>query len=361
LKKILLLFIVFTLSSTESNALPEFPVKDTLVVGYNINPPFTFKQNGKLVGVSYRLWRKIIRSDNHTVYNYVQVPLDSLLLGLRKGSIDIAISPLTITSDRSKYIDFSVPYYLSSSGGMVKHHTNFKRIKEYAAAIFSFRFFNIILTLLLMISFFGFLTWLFERHHNPDFGHGIRGIWNGFWWSAVTMTTVGYGDKSPKTVGGRIIGLIWMFMGVILISSITASITSTLTIRKMEISSEDVMTYKDTHIGTVKNSATEQWLLDNYFHNVTSYHNFDQMLDALRKDQIEVIAYDEPVLRYIIKNDHKNEFEMVKMKYNPAMYSFGFNDHFGEQRREFINSQLLEITESNDWKRLLSEFNLSTN
>ncbi|MGO2102628.1 MAG: ion channel [Psychroflexus halocasei] len=44
------------------------------------------------------------------------------------------------------------------------------------------------------------------------------------------MTTVGYGDKSPLSLGGRIVGLIWMFMAVIILSSLTAGIASALTV-----------------------------------------------------------------------------------------------------------------------------------
>jgi polar amino acid transport system substrate-binding protein len=53
------------------------------------------------------------------------------------------------------------------------------------------------------------LTWLFECKHNPQqFGEdATRGSWANLWWAAVTMTTVGYGDKALATVGGRIIAL----------------------------------------------------------------------------------------------------------------------------------------------------------
>lgn len=34
--------------------------------------------------------------------------------------------------------------------------------------------------------------------------------WDAFWWSWVTGTTTGYGDMYPKTVGGRIIAIMWM-------------------------------------------------------------------------------------------------------------------------------------------------------
>jgi ABC-type amino acid transport substrate-binding protein len=296
------------------------------------------------------------------VYKYKQLPLDSLLLGLKNGSIDVGISPLTITSERSKYIDFSAPYFIAYSGIMTNYKSNYKRIAEISSTIFSLKFLKIIGYVFFIIAFFGFLVWLFERNANKDqFGGGFEGLLHGIWWSAVTMTTVGYGDKTPKTFGGRVISLLWMFIGIILISTITASITSTLTIKKMEVSSEEINSYKNSKIGTVSNSATETWLTDNFYFNTKSYHNFDNMIDGLRNKEIEMIAYDEPVLRYEIRNDDKKEFELMKVKYNLSMYAFGFNKQMDPKKRQHISLKLLESIESSGWKRLLGAFNLENN
>lgn len=39
-----------------------------------------------------------------------------------------------------------------------------------------------------------------------------------FWWSIVTMTTVGYGDRVPRTLPGRLVGGMAMLSGIVLIS-----------------------------------------------------------------------------------------------------------------------------------------------
>jgi hypothetical protein len=55
------------------------------------------------------------------------------------------------------------------------------------------------------------LAWLFEHRSNLDFPRAFNsGIWNAIWWAAVTAFTVGRGDKTPRTVPGRLIVMLWM-------------------------------------------------------------------------------------------------------------------------------------------------------
>ena len=51
-------------------------------------------------------------------------------------------------------------------------------------------------------------------------------ILDAFWWSFVTITTVGYGDITPSTVGGKIIGVVVMVFGIGILGMFTATIAS---------------------------------------------------------------------------------------------------------------------------------------
>ncbi len=53
-------------------------------------------------------------------------------------------------------------------------------------------------------------------------------VGDGFWWAIVTMTTTGYGDITPKTLGGRLVGVFLMLSGIALLSILTAKVSSLL-------------------------------------------------------------------------------------------------------------------------------------
>ncbi len=68
-------------------------------------------------------------------------------------------------------------------------------------------------------------VFLAERD-SPD--ANINSFGDALWWSATTMTTVGYGDRFPTTPEGRGVAVALMFFGIAALSSLTAVIAATL-------------------------------------------------------------------------------------------------------------------------------------
>jgi voltage-gated potassium channel len=62
--------------------------------------------------------------------------------------------------------------------------------------------------------------------------NGLEHFGQGLWWALVTITTVGYGDVTPKTLGGKLVGVILMMGGLISFSLVTATVASIFIERK---------------------------------------------------------------------------------------------------------------------------------
>ena len=331
---------------------------DTLVVGYNISPPFSMEEQGKIYGPSVWLWEQVAAQHN-IPYKTKRMSLDSLLTAIANGEVHISASPLTITSNRFEKIDFTTPFYIAHSSVLVNKISATQQALNFIRSFFSMNFFRAMGALAFVILIFGFLEWYFERNRNEDeFGKGLKGLWQGFWWSAVTMTTVGYGDKSPKTVGGRIVALVWMFTAIIIISGFTASIASSLTVNQMQSDVSALNDFKEKQLGTVESSGTEKWLIDNFFNNIQSYANTEELIEGLRNENIDAVAYDRPLLQNRLHSDTLSEFTLLDIKYNPQFYAFGLNRELPNELKRKISEAILENTESMDWKVHLSEYDL---
>jgi voltage-gated potassium channel len=68
------------------------------------------------------------------------------------------------------------------------------------------------------------LSILEAERYAPD--ANITSFADAFWWTVVTVTTVGYGDSFPVTQEGRTVGTFLIFVGIGLFSTVTAMIAS---------------------------------------------------------------------------------------------------------------------------------------
>lgn len=93
----------------------------------------------------------------------------------------------------------------------------------------------LLLTLILSL-IAGIVAWLLENEKNTEnFPRSFtKGTWEGFWWAFVSMTTVGYGDRFPLSIGGRLFAVVWILVGICVCSIFTASLTSSLTTLSLE-------------------------------------------------------------------------------------------------------------------------------
>jgi ABC-type amino acid transport substrate-binding protein len=348
----LMLAVVLAVSHV---AAQEQPLTDrTLVVGTKEAPPFAMKTlEGEWTGISIDLWRQIADELNLS-FEFKETDLRGLLTGVTDGSLDVAVAALTVTSDREEKFDFTHPFYHTGLGIAVagKYKSPWAVVLR---SLFSFRFLEIVFVLFLLFAALGSLIWWFERKKNPQhFGGDTKsGIGSGIWWSAVTMTTVGYGDKAPITFGGRSVALIWMFSGIVLISFFTASITSTLTVSQLESQVRGPEDLPKARVGAIADTTGASYLKENHI-SFYSYKTADEGLRATAEGRVDSLVYDEPILRYLINSKYKGDLEVLPETFLPQDYGIALPD--GNPLREPINQVLLEKIQDPSWQNTLSKY-----
>jgi ABC-type amino acid transport substrate-binding protein len=275
---------------------------DTLIVGIYQNPPFVIKTgDNDFEGLSIELWENIAKSSNLNFKYELHSDFISILKKLEYNEIDITINPMVVNDLRVEKFDMTQPFSISSIGVAIPY-LNKSTIAVFVSNIFSLAFLEIVLLLVFIIFIFGFFLWLVERRHNKfQFRPGILGLFDGLWWSAVTMTTVGYGDKAPKSNQGKVIAIVWMFTAVIIVSSFTAGIASILTISGLQTdlkTAEDIRLVKK--ISTVAASNGEAYLKKENIPISQSYATPILAIRAIATKENDVLLYDKTVLQYYI-------------------------------------------------------------
>lgn len=104
---------------------------DVLRVGMELKyPPFEYKtEQGEPVGASVDLANALGEYLNRKV-EIVDTPYSSLIPALETNQIDIIISSMTITEERQKVVDFSMPYTTSQLMMLVNKDSKVKSVED---------------------------------------------------------------------------------------------------------------------------------------------------------------------------------------------------------------------------------------
>ncbi len=202
----------------------------------------------------------------------------------------------------------------------------------------------------------GVAVWLFEGRQNREmFGGGpAQGVGQGIWWAAVTMTTVGYGDLAPKTVGGRIVGVVWMFAAIILISGFTAAISSSLTVSQLGGKVRGINDLATARVGTVADSSAEAYLKKNEIKRLRSFENPRDGLKSLVDAETDAFVFQGPIAKYLAKNEFPGQVEVLPGTFDHRYLGMALPP--GSQLREPLNRALLEFLETDQWKQILKQY-----
>lgn len=311
-------------------------------------PPFSYQDDrGAWRGLAITLLDQIAERIGIT-YTLVDQGRGSLIDPVADGTVDAAIAAITITPEREQRVDFSHAYHVTGLG-IATAATGQGGVHWWLVlrSLVSPEFLGVVASLSLLLLVIGFLIWLAERRHNPDFGGTLlQGLGNGFWFSAVTMTTVGYGDKSPKTMTGRLVALVWMFSALILIASFTAQLTSSLTLSAFSGPISGPQDLPGVRVGVMAGTTAESYATARKL-RTTTYPTLAEAVQAAADGEVDAVVHDRPVLMYQVRQHHRSQLSVLDVVFERQDYGIALP--LGSERRKAINQVLIDVVTSRAW------------
>ena len=316
----------------------EVSKKKRLRVAVKEFPPLVEKKDKVYSGFEVELWKKIAQ-DLKLDYSFVQNSPKTIISNVHAGKVDVGFGGVSINAEREKLVDFSHSDFDSglSLVQLRKKTSFFGLIKSF----FNGDMLKIFSTLLFFIFIMGNIMWFAERGSTFSEFY-LKGILEAVWWGVVTVSTVGYGDYSPLTVVGRLIGIVVILLGLAIFGLYVAEVSSLITIRNLRKNIASIGDFKGKTIATKKGSTSED-LLNNLGVRVVSVKHIETGFKKLESSEVDALVFDSPVvLDYLNKNKKRN----IEIVGQISKEKYGFITRNKNPILGKINLSLLKLKDS---------------
>ncbi|CAF0954909.1 unnamed protein product, partial [Didymodactylos carnosus] len=294
-------------------------------------------------------------------------PWNGMIGELVRHEADLAIAPLTITSQRESVVDFSKPFMNLGISILIK------RPEKEKPGVFSFMaplsngiwmcvtFAYIgVSVILFLVSRFSPYEWNIEDDTadtaTPQLSNKFS-ILNTLFFALAAFMQQGV-DFIPRSISGRLVASVWWYFSMILVSSYTANLAAFLTVERMVTpieSVEDLARQTDIKYGVVRGGSTQT------FFEKSDVKIFQRMYTFMQQgDDVMVNSNNEGInkvrksrgkyafLLESIKNEYTNErhpCDTMKIGSNLDSKGYGIATPVGSELREAINIAVLEMSE----------------
>lgn len=331
---------------------PAIGTQTKLRVGIAGSAPFTVQDSSTPEGISVEIWREIAEAENLEYEIFPQKGVKTGLNEVVKGQLDILIGPISITADRLEKVAFTQPYFTSEIGLLLPSQapTLWNRVKPLfqVAAISSVGF------ILVALFIVGNLLWLAEHRRNPEqFPKSYwQGVGNGMWFALVTLTTVGYGDKSPVTKTGRFVTSVWMVITMVTASSLTAGLATAFTLSLSQTTVErfeEPQDLRNARIAVVSGTTGAEWA-ERYQARLLPSTTLEEAIAQLLRGEAEGVVFDVPALRYYLQQNPQLPLSLTEFSF--ATEDYGFAVPLESPLIRPLNVKLLQLKEEGTLKAI---------
>jgi polar amino acid transport system substrate-binding protein len=329
----------------------------TIRVSTLIAPPFGMEDKGKLSGFCIDLWQAVAQQ-LHLKYEMSLSPNVRVLLdSVKSDEADIGVSDVTITAARGKVLDFSVPIYDGGLQVMIRSDESARGglFTIPFGTIFSRDVLKLLGLIVLLIIVPAHVIWLIERHYHD---RGITrtrryypGIFYAGYWAAATLAT--QAEEMPKSPGGRLFALLWMWVSVVFVAFFTAQMTAHLTVQRLQGVINGPQDLQGHRVATTTGSTSAMYLASRGIKTQT-FSRDEDVFGALEKGAVDAVVFDSPVLLYYVANQGKGKVRVVGPVFRKESYAIVFRAN--SRWRRPVDEALLTLKENGTYNRLYDKW-----
>ena len=318
---------------------------------YDVEPYGGQDSEGLFVGASVDLWRRVAEHLNWQYQLTLVSQMSDLLAGVERGAYDVAIGAITITPERLARVDFSYPAHRSGEAAVFAKPTGARAaLYEYGAAVSELG--PLILATVIFLTVTGVLMWWFERppSKNPgksDSRSSVLSWHEGIYWAVVTMTTVGYDDKTPQTHFGRALAVVSMLGSLVLVSLLTTNLVAHMTASKVEGIAIRTSDLTGKRLAAVSNSSGAEYLDAQRF-AYQKFGNLPDALNALATGRTDAVVNSVGAVQYLVNTRFSASIAPPNGLLAPAYMAFALPKNSALKMP--LDRALTIVTASPEWR-----------
>jgi polar amino acid transport system substrate-binding protein len=335
------------------NAASEFRVATVIAA------PFVLKAGDQLTGFSIDIWEAVAARLNVRSSYTIADDKQSRIALLQSGKADIGVSGIYYSTELDTVIDFTYPILNAGLRIMVRDQdadngAQFRPLRDWLTLLFSRASALWLLAALLMALIPAHVVWLLDRANEDGVSPSKKyfpGIFHSMYWAMTAVAA--QAPLMPRQWIARILGVIWLFAGVVFISLFTAQLTALLTIEQIHGAIHGPGDLPGKRVGTVLGSTSATYL-QKIRADVKEFPSQDEMYNALLEKQVDAVVLHAPVLNYYAAHEGLGRVKLVGPEFEKR--DIGFVVPLGSPLRKRVSKELLALYEDGTYDRIYAKW-----
>jgi len=320
-------------------------------------PPFALEQGGELTGFSIDIWNEDATRLDMKTHFQVAPDMSGLFAPMRSKDADVVVVPIAYTAERDREFDFSYPILESGPQILVRGASESDSpapLRAFVTLLFSRWAVMWLVVALIIILIPGHVIWLLDRGSEGSVSPSRKyfpGIFQALNWAATAL--VSQVMALPRHWLARILGLLWMYAGVVFIALYTAQLTATLTTERIRGAINGVADLPGKRVATMANSVPAQYLR-RIGAQVQEFETTEEMFSALLDQRADAVFFNSAMLRYYAAHDGMGRVRVVGPEVNRQ--ELGFLFQLGSPLRKKVGGALIAMREDGTYRRIYEKW-----